>query len=191
MDITDIDDVQSCMAGIAEKYGSLDIMVNSAALCRNIPILETSLEVFRQIHEVNVLGTFIVTQTAGRIMARQGKGKIINIGSCSGKKPCEDEVAYGSSKLAVIGITQVAALELGQYGVRCNVICPGSTDSEMLRANLLKTPEDIENYVKGTALRRLSQPRDQANVALFLASDMSDHLTGVVLVSSSGEFFDL
>ena len=95
--------------------------------------------------------------------------------------------AYNSSKSAILGFTRVAALELGPYGINCNAICPGATDTEMVRSTFLTSPQIEQEWIDKTALKRLGKPEDMAKVALFLASDLSDHMTGEALIVSAGE----
>jgi NAD(P)-dependent dehydrogenase (short-subunit alcohol dehydrogenase family) len=107
--------------------------------------------------------------------------------SCSGKKPTLEEGAYCASKSAVIGLTSVTALELGPYGINCNAICPGATDTDMVRNTFLTSPEVEKEWIEKTALKRLGQVEDQAKVAVFLACGLSDHMTGEALIVSAGE----
>jgi NAD(P)-dependent dehydrogenase (short-subunit alcohol dehydrogenase family) len=124
-------------------------------------------------------------------MIKQGQGGcIINMSSASGKKPDPQAAAYCSSKSAIIGLTRVAALELGKCGIRVNAILPGATDTEMLRGLIRDVPGLIEELVAKTPLGKMAQPRDQANAAVFLASDLASHITGEGLVVSGGEFMD-
>jgi NAD(P)-dependent dehydrogenase (short-subunit alcohol dehydrogenase family) len=117
-------------------------------------------------------------------------GSIINMSSASGKKPDPQGAAYCSSKSAIIGITRVAALELGKYGIRVNAILPGATDTDMLRGLIKDVPGLIEELVAKTPLGKMADPRDQANAAVFLASPLASHITGEGMVVSGGEFMD-
>lgn len=140
-----------------------------------------------QVFAINVKGTFLFTQAIAKIMIGQRSGRIINISSCSGKKADLRQSAYNSSKAAVIGLTRVAALELGPYGIRCNAICPGVIDTEMVRNTFLNSPEMEKECIEKTALKRLGKPEDVAKVAVFLASELADHITGEALIVSAGE----
>jgi NAD(P)-dependent dehydrogenase (short-subunit alcohol dehydrogenase family) len=90
----------------------------------------------------------------------------------------------------MVGLTRVMALELGEYGIRANVILPGATDTPMLRGATSKVPGLVEALLARTPLGKIATPRDQANAALFLASDLASHITGEHLVVSGGEFMD-
>lgn len=187
LDITDKSNVISVIGSIVQEYGRIDVLVNNAGIIKHALLLDMDEQDWDRIFAVNVKGTFLMTQAVGRVMAEQRKGKIINISSCSGKKPTMEEGAYCSSKSAIIGLTRVTALELGRYGVNCNAICPGATDSVMLRSTIVTSPEIEQEWIDKTALKKLGQPEDQARVAVFLASELSDHMTGESLIVSAGE----
>jgi NAD(P)-dependent dehydrogenase (short-subunit alcohol dehydrogenase family) len=177
-------------ATVAE-YGRIDILVNNAGVLRPHWIVDFPLEDWDLIFKVNVRGTFLCSQAVARQMIRQGGGGcIINVSSASGKKADREESAYCSSKSAVIGFTRVLALELGSYGIRANAILPGATDTEMLRDLLNQVPGVREELLAKTPLGKMATPRDQANAALFLASDLASHISGEQLVVSGGEFMD-
>jgi NAD(P)-dependent dehydrogenase (short-subunit alcohol dehydrogenase family) len=121
-------------------------------------------------------------------MIAQGTGgSIINISSASGMKADLEESAYCSSKSAINGLTRCIALELGPFGIRANGICPGATDTRMLRDLCSGIPGLLDELKAKTVLGRIAAPRDQANVALFLASELSAHVTGESIIVSGGE----
>ncbi len=107
--------------------------------------------------------------------------------SCSGKKASALEAAYCATKAAILGLNRVLALELGPLGINVNAICPGATDTEMVRSTFLTSPEIEKEWIEKTALKRLGKPEDQARVAVFLASELSSHITGEALIVSAGE----
>ena len=187
LDVTKKAQVDACIAKVLELYGRIDILVNNAGILKHALLLEMDEKDWDKIFEVNVKGTFLMTQAAGKVMKEQKYGKIINMSSCSGKKPTWEEAAYCSTKSAIIGLTRVTALELGIYGVNCNAICPGATDTEMIRSTFLTSPEIEQEWIDKTALKKLGRPEDQAKVAVFLASELADHITGEALIVSAGE----
>ena len=187
LDVTKKADVDACVKKAFDMYGRIDILVNNAGILKHVLLLEMSEKDWDKVFEVNVKGTFLMTQAVGKIMKEQKSGKIINISSCSGKKPTWEEAAYCSTKSAIIGLTRVTALELGIYGVNCNAICPGATDTEMIRSTFLTSPEIEQEWIGKTALKKLGKPEDQAKAAVFLASGLSDHITGEALIVSAGE----
>jgi 3-oxoacyl-[acyl-carrier protein] reductase len=117
-------------------------------------------------------------------MARQGRGRIVNISFCSARKAGPGQPAYNASKSAILGLTRVTALELGPSGVTCNAVLPGAVLTDMTRPFLPRSP-DLEREC--TALGRLGHPEDVAAAVLFLVSRLGDHVTGESIVVSAGE----
>lgn len=187
VDVTKSGDIEEAVKKVLDSFGRIDILVNNAGILKHALILDMSERDWDKVFEINVKGTFLFTQIVGRIMKKQGNGKIVNVSSCSGKKPTMEEGAYCASKSAIIGLTRVTALELGVYGINCNAICPGATDTDMVRTTFITSPEIEKEWIDKTALKRLGTPEDQAKVALFLASGLSDHMTGEALIVSAGE----
>jgi len=191
LDVTDPESVQQAVDATVAEYGRIDILVNNAGIYRGHPIVDFPLEDWDLVFQVNVRGMFLCSQAVARQMIRQGSGGcIINISSASGKKADPNGAAYCASKSAVIGLTRVLALELGQYGIRANVILPGATDTKMLWEVVGGVPGFKEELLARTPLGRMATPHDQANAAVFLASDLASHITGEQLVVSGGEFMD-
>ena len=187
VNVTKADEINAFVAEVVKAQGRIDVLVNNAGICPHAPLLEMEASLFDKVYEVNVKGVFLFTQAVGKVMKDQKSGKIINMSSCSGKKPTQDEAAYCASKSAINGLTRVTALELGIYGVTCNAICPGATDTEMIRSTFLTSPEIEQEWINKTALKKLGTVDDQAKVALFLASELSDHITGEQIIVSAGE----
>ena len=191
LDVTDPESVQRAVEATVTKFGRIDILVNNAGIHRGQYVVDFSLEDWEAVFAVNVRGTFLCSQAVARQMIRQGHGGcIINISSASGKKPDPKGAAYCASKSAIIGLTRVLALELGPYAIRANAILPGATDTQMLREVVDRVPGLREELAARTPLRKMAVPRDQANAAVFLASDLASHITGEQLVVSGGEFMD-
>jgi NAD(P)-dependent dehydrogenase (short-subunit alcohol dehydrogenase family) len=191
LDVTKPDQVQKTIALAVEKYGRLDILVNNAAILRAHLIVDFPLKDWQDIFRVNMEGAFLCSQAAARQMIKQGEGGcIINIASASARKADSKHAAYSSSKAALVSFTRILALELGQYGIRANAILPGATMTEMLQNVFDTVPGIKEDLIAKTTLGKLGDPRDQANAAVFLASDMASHVTGEHLIVSGGEFMN-
>jgi 3-oxoacyl-[acyl-carrier protein] reductase len=187
VDITKKEQIAAVVESVVRKYAAIDILVNNAGVYKQISILDMDEKSWDLVFAVNVKGTFLFTQAVAPVMMKRKSGKIINMSSCSGKKADPGQAAYNSSKSAIIGFTRVAALELGPFGINCNAICPGATDTEMIRSTFLTSPEVEKEWISKTALKRLGKPQDMAKVAVFLASGLSDHMTGEALIVSAGE----
>ena len=188
MDCTKASEIEAAVGTAVKEFGGLDICCHCAGILLHSHILDMTEAQWERMFAVNAKGTFLVNQIAARQMVTQGRGgKIINFSSCSGKKPTLKEAAYCAAKSAVNGFTKVAALEWGAYGINVNAICPGATDTAMVRETFITSPEIEREWIEKTALKRLGRPIDQARVALFLASELSDHITGETIVVSAGE----
>jgi len=191
LDISNAESVENAIQLSLREFGQLNVLVNNAGIHRSHPFLEFPMEDFEAIFRVNVSGTFLCSQAAAKQMVNQGKGgSIISIASASGKKPDPGGTAYNSSKSAIIGLTRMMALELGKFGIRANCILPGATDTEMLRGVFEAEPELRKILEERTPLGKMAMPEDQANAAVFLASDLASHITGEQLVVSGGEFME-
>ena len=187
MDVSCEANVTAAVEKCISSFGKVSILVNCAGIYLNSALLKTTKTAWERVFKVNVTGTFLMTQAAARAMVPRGHGKIINISSCSARKPDIGQAAYNASKSAIVGLTRVTALELGPDGIYCNVVLPGATDTEMTRSTFLTSPEVEKQWINKTALKRLGKPEDIASAVLFLASPLSDHITGESLVVSAGE----
>lgn len=192
LDVTDPENIAAVTDRVVESYGRIDVLVNNAAIIRNHYILDFPLADWRDIFRVNVEGVFLCSQAAARQMVKQGTGgSIINISSCAANKADRKHAAYSASKAAVITFTRILALELGQYGIRANAILPGATGPTAMLQNVFdQVPGIREELIAKTTLGKLATPRDQGNAALFLASDLANHITGEYLIVSGGEFMN-
>ncbi|MEM1546876.1 MAG: 3-oxoacyl-ACP reductase family protein [Candidatus Methanomethylicia archaeon] len=186
------DDVFKMVNKILEEFGRIDILVNNAGITlRNTNILEASDDEWREIINVNLLGVYYCIQAVAPHMIKQHYGKIINISSIAGiGTTIRGHVAYASSKAAINILTRRFAYELGPYNINVNAIAPGLIKTEML--SLGRSEEELMKFIKEkinvTALRRIGDPQDVANTALFLASDESSFITGQIIVVDGGRF---
>jgi NAD(P)-dependent dehydrogenase (short-subunit alcohol dehydrogenase family) len=189
LDLADPNGIETGVDQAAGYFGGLDILVNNAAIHIAHPFLEFPLADFEQVFRINVTGTFLCSQAAARRMTTRG-GSIIFIASASAKKADPLGSAYNASKSALVGLARVMALELGPLNIRVNTLLPGATDTDMLRDLFRAAPGLQKTLADRTPLGRMASPRDQANAALFLASDLAAHITGEQLVVSGGEFME-
>lgn len=183
-DVTKEDQILLRVKEAVERFKRIDILVNSAGILGNLPIDQLSVAEFEKVIKVNLTGTFIVCKSVTPVMKKQGEGKIINIASLGGRtgRPGVG-VNYAASKAGVIGLTQTLAKELGSYGIFANAIAPGPIMTEM---TLQAPAEAFKKWRAGRAVNRDGEPRDVADAALFLASDMSDWITGITLDVNGG-----
>lgn len=188
-DVSRAEDVAAAVAKTCEAFGSLDIVVNNAGWTNpNRPLMETDEATFRKIYDINVLSIFHMTKTCVPVWRAQGAGVMINIGSTAGIRPRPGLTWYNSSKGAVNLMTRSLAVELAPDKIRVNGIAPVMGVTGLLEQfmGMPDTPENREKFLATIPLGRLSQPRDIANAALYLASDEADFITGVILEVDGG-----
>jgi NAD(P)-dependent dehydrogenase (short-subunit alcohol dehydrogenase family) len=185
LDVTDEAAVVDRVARCEVEFGPITGVVNSAGIGAVAPALETSLELFRRILDVNVLGSFVVARETARRMRQRGRGSIVNIGSVSGLLGNAGRVAYGASKGAVATMTQVMAVELAPHGIRVNAIAPGSTETPLVRAVHSELARATWNA--RTPQGRYGEPSEIAQAAMFLLDPVrSGYITGQTIAVDGG-----
>lgn len=168
-----------------EALGGIDVLVNNAGILRMAPLLDISVDDWDATFDINVRAMLVTTQVAARAMiARGGGGSIVNMASMGGKVGSPNQAHYAASKAAVIGLTRVAAMELGEHGIRVNCICPGYVLTEMGAAT--RTPEMVAKWSAMSPLGRCAEPSEVADMAVFLASDEARYCTGQAMNVSGG-----
>lgn len=183
-DITNSTAVSQMLEHVIEHYGRLDIVVNSAGIVALAPAENLSESDWDLTMNVNLKGTFLVCQAAGNVMINNGKGKIINMASQAGVIALDQHAAYCASKAAIIGLTQVLALEWSPKGIQTNAISPTIVMTEL--GKKAWEGEKGDEMKEKIPARRFADPSEIAACALFLASDASDMITGHNLVIDGG-----
>jgi len=196
-DVTSDAQVANLVDETVTNFGTLDIMVSNAGILIAQPVDEFPPEKWMKVIEVNLFGYFLCVKHAARVMKAQKSGSIVQINSKSGKKGSYKNSAYAASKFGGIGLTQSAALELAEYGVRVNAVCPGNMlDSPLWVDSLFKqyartrgmTEEEVrEYYVNQVPMKRGCTYDDVCNVVAFLASDQSSYMTGQAINVTGGQ----
>jgi 3-oxoacyl-[acyl-carrier protein] reductase len=186
MDVRDRASVSSAIERIERESGGLDILVNNAGLLANGPFDSTTGEAWDNLVAVNLTGIYNCVQAAVPAMRRRGKGSIINIASVSHEKGggAFGNVWYGTTKAGVVAMTKGLGRDLGPFGIRVNAIAPAVVATDMVRS--LLTPEVRERIVARIPLGRLAEEDDVARLAVFLASDWSDFITGETVAVDGG-----
>lgn len=178
--------MQETIDAVVVRWGRLDIMVNNAGIAHWAPLLEVEDADWDRILDVNLKGAFFGTQIAARQMVAQGTGgAIVNIGSTNGLRGQPGLAPYGASKGGIINLSMSAALELGEYGIRVNTVCPGTVWNEMSAEAGFPT-EFWDELREQTAVGRLGVPADIAGAVAFAASDDAGFLTGQSIVVDGG-----
>ncbi len=184
-DVTDESLVERLVADIENDLGPVSGIVNCAGIAADIPTLETPVDLFRKILEVNVVGSFIVGRAAAKRMALRGAGAIVNLASISGLRGSKGRSAYGASKGAVVTLTQVMANDLAADGIRVNAIAPGPVETPMVKA--VHSEADRNLYHRFVPMNRYAAPREIATVAAFLLDDeQASYITGEIIAVDGG-----
>ncbi|MBN8201108.1 MULTISPECIES: SDR family oxidoreductase [Bacillaceae] len=186
-DISKPEDVHKVIEETVKEFGSIDILVNNSGATWGAPAEEMPLDAWQKVINVNVTGTFLMSQAAGKIMIEQRSGKIINIASVAGLGGTDprvmDTIGYNTSKGAVITMTKDLAVKWGRYGINVNAIAPGFFPTKMSAAIIEQGKNPI---LEATPLRRFGSDDDLKGAALFLASNASNYVTGDVLIVDGG-----
>jgi NAD(P)-dependent dehydrogenase (short-subunit alcohol dehydrogenase family) len=186
-DVRDSASVSNMVQGFKEHFGSLEVMVNNAGICRNTPSEEVVDEAWLEVINVNLNGVFWCCRAAGQVMLEQGHGSIINIASMSGivANTPQPQSAYNASKAGVILLTRSLASEWAARGVRVNSVSPGYIGTDMTKRGM-DTQGWGERWLSLTPMGKLGEPSDVANAVLYLASDGASYCTGTNLVVDGG-----
>lgn len=186
-DISKPEDVSRVVEATLHEFGTIDILFNNSGVTWGVPALDMPLEKWQKVIDVNVTGTFMMSQTVARVMMNQKSGKIINIASIAGfggQDPrVMDAIAYSTSKGAVMSFTKDLAVKLAQYNIQVNAIAPGFFPTKMSMGLLGKTGNLI---LEQTPARRYGSECDLKGAALLLASKASDYIVGHVLTVDGG-----
>ncbi|KAJ7182886.1 hypothetical protein C8R43DRAFT_911487 [Mycena crocata] len=198
-DVTFEEQVKNMIDEVVAAHGALDVIVANAGVIKWASILDTSVEDWDRILTVNGRGTFLCYKYAGMQMVAQGRGgRIIGASSRAGKTGLAHLSAYCSSKFAVRGLTQAAALEFGKHGITVNAYAPGPTHTDMLDSLAFAGEKDrglsaeawLEASRKAMPVGRLGTPSDIANLVSFIASKESQFITGQSISVNGGVYFD-
>jgi len=182
-DVADFDKCKEMIDKIIADKGRIDILVNNAGITRDDLLMKMSEDEFDAVISTNLKGCFNTIRHASRYMLKQRAGKIINMSSVSGVAGNAGQANYSAAKAGVIGLTKSVAKELSSRGINCNAIAPGFIETEMTAA---MTDKAKEATIAAIPLGRTGQPEDIAKAVLFLASDMSDYITGQVINVDGG-----
>lgn len=184
--IGEMEQIKSVFEFIRERFGRLDILVNNAAtnpqFCN---VLDTDLSAFQKTVDVNIRGYYFMSIEGGKLMKANGGGSIINVASINGVSPGEFQGIYSVTKAAVISMTKVFAKECAAFGIRCNALLPGLTDTKFASA-LTKNDSILKQVLQRIPLKRVADPSEMAGAVLYLASDASSYTTGVALNVDGG-----
>jgi NAD(P)-dependent dehydrogenase (short-subunit alcohol dehydrogenase family) len=176
--------VQDAVSQVVDRFSRIDALINNAGIAVFKPILETTAEEWSAVLATNLTGPFLCTQACAPVMLRNGGGSVVNIASISGLRASTLRVAYGTSKAALIHLTQQQAVELGVRGIRVNCVAPGPVDTAM--AKLVHTADIRTSYRDAIPLGRYGTVEEIAEAVVFLCSDAASYINGQTLAVDGG-----
>ncbi|AWH90914.1 SDR family NAD(P)-dependent oxidoreductase [Dietzia lutea] len=183
IDVTSLDDQRRTVAAVVEEFGRLDFAFNNAGVEQQTPFLDITEEAFDWVMGINTKGVFLGMKAQLEVMIAQGSGAIVNMASAAGIRGLPGYAGYAASKHAVVGLTRSAAVEYGDSGVRINAVAPAAIDSPLL-AEL--SAESRDELVARQAIKRLGDPAEAAEAAVWLASSRASFVTGTTLAVDAG-----
>lgn len=186
-DVSNRMQVGPMIEAVRDRWDRLDILVNNAGVEPKASVLTLDDWDWERTIDVNLRGTFICTQLAGRVMHDQGGGVIVNVASIAGhKSPLPNASAYCASKAGVVGFTRECAREFAAYSIRVNAVCPGVIVTPMTEKSR-DDPDVMRKWLEDIPQHRLGEPEEVASVVLFLCSDAASYVTGHALVVDGGK----
>ena len=193
-DVSNMEAIDNVYKQFIGTYEKLDILVNNAGMHKPSKFLDYSYEDFDQVMKVNLYSVVFVTQKMVPLMIKRAEGKVINISSTGGKWGTKNQCAYNTSKHAVNGFTKCLALDLAEYNINVNAICPWRVNSKLSDTSLIKHAEIrgigvdqlTQEYLMKSPMKKFLNPEDVAHLALYLASEESHMMTGQALTISGG-----
>ncbi len=184
-DVSKEDEVIEMINEIVDYFGSLDILVNNASVCKDSLLMDKDVESFRRILDVNLIGTYLCSKYAGKVMLDNGSGSIINVSSTNAIDTYYPESCdYDASKAGVISLTHNLAREFSPY-IRVNCVCPGWVNTDM---NKELSVEQVHEEEKNILLKRFAEPEEIAKVIVFLASNKSSYVNDSIIRVDGGKF---
>ncbi len=180
-DVTDSNALKASLMQVYKAEGRIDCIVNNAAIIQNQKLGMVTKQLLEKMYAVNVFAVIDMIQIASRLMARTGGGSFVNMASVTGVVGSPGQVAYSSTKGAVISITKSAAKELAPMNIRVNAVAPGIVKTERFEELYEATGDKINERIEKIALGRLGTPQDIANAVAFLASDRASYISGQIL----------
>lgn len=185
-DVGDEASIVRMVERVSAEFGPVELLVNNAGVMSSMPVLEIEPSELRRILEINVIGLFTVSRlVAKQMVSRAVGGAIVNISSLAADRPFLYCAHYNASKAAVTALTRSMAMELGQYGIRVNELCPASIQTSMT-SKAMQDPANVEMRQRTIPLGRIGKPEDLAGAAVFLCSEEASWITGASILTDGG-----
>jgi 2-hydroxycyclohexanecarboxyl-CoA dehydrogenase len=186
LDVTSLESAIAAVTTVERDLGPVDILVNNAGWDKLEPFVESTPDTWDRVIAINFRGVLNCCKAVIPVMQSRGDGKIVSISSDAGRVGSLGEAVYSGCKAAIIAFSKTLARELARYHINVNVVCPGPTQTALLRGVMEKQPKVLEAMLRGIPMRRLGQPQDLAGAVAFFASADSDYATGQVISISGG-----
>ncbi|MEY8741209.1 SDR family NAD(P)-dependent oxidoreductase [Bacillales bacterium AN1005] len=184
LDVTDEESWESLVKETEDKFGPISVLINNAGIANGTPLETTSVEDFKRMIDINLIGTFIGIKKVVPSMKKTEKGSIINISSGLGLIGAKGNTAYIASKFGVTGLTKAVAADVAEYGIRVNSVHPGAIKTALLE---LESNRELAEQTKASIpLKRIAEPEEISNLVLFLASDESGYSTASSFIADGG-----
>ena len=184
VDVQDPEDVTNMVDAVITRYGKLDVLMHSAGVGVEKSFLETTVEEWKRLIDIDLSGTFYCAQAAARKMVENQYGRIVMLSSTAGMRGGTGRAAYGAAKGGVIALTKVMAVELAQYGITANALAPGAIETELVAR--MHSNETRRVYRAGIPMDRYGTPEETAFTGVFLASEQAGYVTGHILGVDGG-----
>lgn len=186
-----MDQIRNLIETVVDEFGRIDILVNNAGTSIAAPSMDIEEKAWDSVMNLNLKGLYFLSQGAARIMKENGGGAIVHVASVNGFSPSMATPVYGVAKAGVVMATKTMAQEWAPYNIRVNAIAPGPIETKLLNATWALLPEDEQKKVKenvaaGVPLGRIGEPREIADVMIFLASNASSYVTGQTIIVDGG-----
>lgn len=188
-DVASAESIQQMVAAVKDRWGSIDILVNNAGIYIQGDAINTSADDWNRIMQTNLTSAFLCTHFVAPVMVEQGRGVIINVSSEAGLVGIGGQVAYNVSKAGMISLTHSCAIDFAASGVRVNCVCPGTTDTPLVRDAVARSddPAATRRHLESVRpLDRLGTSEEIAEAILYFASDLAGYATGAVLAVDGG-----
>lgn len=188
-DVSNAEECAEAVRIVVDEFGGIDILVNNAGIIRRSNALTMTEDEWDRVMDTNAKSVFLLCKLVIPVMIDRGGGAIVNIGSGWGLTGGRDALAYCASKAAVVNMTRAMAIDHGHQNIRVNCVCPGDTDTTMLRREAKELGQDEALFLQEAAdrpLKRIGSPNDIAQAVLYLAGDTSAYVTGTTLVVDGG-----
>jgi 2-hydroxycyclohexanecarboxyl-CoA dehydrogenase len=186
LDVTSLDSAINAVAAVERELGPVDILVNNAGWDKLEPFVDSTPETWDRVIAINFRGVLNCCKAVIPGMQARGGGKIVSISSDAGRVGSLGEAVYSGCKAGIIAFSKTLARELARNKINVNVVCPGPTETALLRGVMEKQPKVLEAMLRGIPMRRLGQPQDLAGAVAFFASPDADYATGQVISISGG-----